>query len=89
MGPGDNLPEQIQKLTDMESSMNQGRGVRCVKDILRYLRLGQLSLARGVRMEDGDKIRVYPGMDRLLTEILGCRMHGVQRCEHPVCKGVK
>jgi hypothetical protein len=50
------------ELDDLQKKENDGRGVGCVRDVVLFLRDGQLSEARKICIWDSDKIRNYPNL---------------------------
>lgn len=68
--------DDIRELDQLEKA----KGVSCVRDIVRYLRQGRLDDARAVRVNEGDKTRVYPEIEAQLYKMFGCRLHGKHEC---------
>lgn len=62
------MQEFIAKLKALEASKNGGRGVTCVRDIISFLNLGRVELAKEVCNWDRDKIRNYQDIARLLVD---------------------
>jgi len=81
--------ELIDKLDELQTSKNEGRGISCVQDIVHYLCKGNIKEAKAIWSWDGDKIRQYSDVDLFLIENLGCRTHGRINCEDERCKEVK
>lgn len=79
-------PEEIEKLAALEAVENNGRGIQCVKSIIFSLQRGERDEARAVREWDGDKTRSYPLVEAQLTKMFGCRSHGVENCQNPMCR---
>ncbi len=65
-----------QIIDEAQAKENNGRGVSCVRSIVHYLRNGDLDSARAVHLTDGDKIRNYPKLSKLLIDSL----HGQCSC---------
>jgi hypothetical protein len=80
------VQQKRSELWQLQSQENDGRGIRCVQDICFYLFHGDFNKALAVRQLDGDKTRSYPNVELLLTEIFGCRLHGVHNCNGWLCK---
>jgi len=76
-------------LDTLQAKQNQGRGVSCVRDIVTFLRRGKFDEAQRIRQWDGDKTRSYPDIEKALTEIFGCRTHGVHNCRDWLCTETK
>lgn len=54
------LEEMADKLNELQSVENDGRGISCVRTIITFLKLGDLASARQTAMWDHDKIVNYP-----------------------------
>jgi len=67
-----------------QAKCNDGRGVTCARSIIAYLNQGLLNHAKAVWFNDGDKLRQYPELERVVESALGCRLHGKQKCL--ICK---
>ena len=78
--------EEIDKLEEVANMQNQGRGIQCVKDIISMLRIGNFAMAQRIRQWDGDKTRSYPEVEKMLTKLFGCRLHGKADCNNSLCK---
>lgn len=61
--------EQIDRLKEAEKVQNQGRGVCCVKDIIKMLEKGRDADALATCRGENDKIRSYPPVQAVLYEI--------------------
>jgi hypothetical protein len=73
----------------LQSVENDGRGVRCVQQMITYLRRNEFERARGIYQADGDKTRQYPKLEAALREYFGCRIHGHARSHcQSCCPGV-
>ncbi len=57
------------ELTDLQAKHNSGRGVGCVRTLCFYLERGQLSQARAVANNEGDKISSYPDIVEVLKRV--------------------
>jgi hypothetical protein len=53
----------------LQSRENDGRGVSCVRSIVSYLRRDELSAARAVVNNEGDKIASYPAIEAVLMRV--------------------
>lgn len=73
--------EHIDELDRAQQACNNGRGIRCVRSILHYLRQGDIESAKTVRVTEGDKTRQYPEVEFLLLDIFGCSLHNDHDCE--------
>jgi len=58
------------KLMDLQAVENEGRGVNCVREVAISLERGNLEDARQVARTDGDKIRGYPPIARVIRDEL-------------------
>lgn len=65
---------------------NAGRGSVTARVIVDYLRQGNLESAQTVYGIDGDKLRQYPELLRVIEIHLGCRMHYRKDCDHHLCQ---
>lgn len=72
-------------LEEENSETNNGRGSETVRSIVHYLRVEDLDSAQTVHGVDGDKLRQYPKMNKLIVSLLGCRLHSVVGCKHHWC----
>lgn len=77
--------KQIDDLESLQATYNQGRGITCVKTIIVYLRRNELEHATSIRRLEGDKTRSYPDVEKMLTELFGCRLHSKQNCTDWLC----
>ncbi len=73
--PEDNqIAEEVLGIADaldtMQASENGGRGVACVREVVRWLRKGDLRNARLAAEHDRDKIRSYPAILQFIQEKL-------------------
>lgn len=75
------------ELDALQAGKNDGRGISCVRTIIMYLRMGNITSAIAVRKIEGDKTRSYPDVEKYLDEVFGCRLHGVIGCDGWLCKG--
>ena len=76
------------ELDALQAPKNDGRGISCVRTIVMYLRMGNITSAMAVRKIEGDKTRSYPDVEKYLDEVFGCRTHGVLGCDGWLCKGI-
>jgi hypothetical protein len=81
--------EKADLLDRAQASENDGRGIRCVQAMVTYLRQNDLESAQTVRQVEGDKTRMYPKVESLLTELFGCRLHLKKSCDHWLCQTFK
>lgn len=58
------------KLDELQSTKNEGRGVSCVRTLIAYLRRGDIDSAKAVCFNEGDKIRNYPDIEEVLAKEL-------------------
>lgn len=86
MFDGNITVEEIDKLEEVNNMQNQGRGIQCVKGIISTLRIGNFDMAQRIRQWDGDKTRSYPEVEKVLTKLFGCRLHGKIDCDNSLCK---
>lgn len=64
--PIPNVDELADLLDELQAKENDGRGVSCVRQVVLYLRRGDIgSATRGAR-HDHDKIRSYPEIEKLV-----------------------
>ena len=75
----------ILKLEKMESKANNGAGITCVKNIIFFIKKGELDKAKSKFSWDGDKVTQYPEINLYLINNLGCRTHGIVNCENELC----
>jgi len=54
------------RLEELQSTKNEGRGVSCVQTLIVYLRRGDIDSAKAVYLNKGDKIRNYPDIKELI-----------------------
>lgn len=80
-------PAQIKKLHDIQSKKNGGRGISCAQEIIAYAEREDFRSAQIVRCTDGDKIKSYPDIEAYVSQIFGCRLHGVIGCSKLICSG--
>ena len=78
--------EEAHRLDDAQAKENDGRGVQCVKAMVLRLFQNEYSWAQSIRRIEGDKTRAYPKLEKVLTEIFGCRLHGASDCQDWLCK---
>ena len=64
------LSDFADELDKLQAQENDGRGVSCVKMIVSCLRLGNIEGARATYVVDGDKIRNYPEIEKIILEKL-------------------
>jgi hypothetical protein len=76
----------INKLSEINSSINNGRGILCVRDIISYLNNNDVSTARLYYEHDGDKIASYPKLQMWFEAYFGCRTHGIVGCKVNNCR---
>jgi predicted cupin superfamily sugar epimerase len=58
------------KLDDMQSKQNNGRGVTCVCTIVYYLRKDDMDSARAVARNESDKLWQYPDIREFIHKNL-------------------
>ena len=63
------------ELLALQKDKNNGRGVACIRDIVGFLRLGDLESARRISNHDLDKIRNYSEIAKWLIKNLYDREH--------------
>ena len=68
-------------IDELDRLQAEAGGVRCVQDIVMYLRRGQIEYAKTVRSVDGDKTRQHHKVEAQLYKMFGCRLHGIHGCE--------
>jgi hypothetical protein len=56
------------KLDELQVSKNDGRGVSCVRGIIFELRRGNVDSAKAICNNEGDKLRNYPDIVKLIEE---------------------
>ncbi len=79
-------PNDIADLLETAGAQeNGGRGIKTVRTMVKYLRLGEAELAKYVHHWDGDKTRAYPKIEKLIQDLLGCREHHVVKCRDSLC----
>ena len=64
---------------------NEGRGSSTARYIIADLEKGNLDGALGWIDYDGDKLRQYPSLNRVIESYLGCRTHHIVGCTHKWC----
>lgn len=64
---------------------NQGRGSSTARYIIAELERGDLPDAQFTHETDGDKLRQYPDLNKIIESYLGCRTHHVVGCTHRMC----
>ena len=64
------LDEMADKLDALQGVKNDGRGVSCVRDIIAYLRRGDIGSARQVARTDHDKINDALGLNADIKEFI-------------------
>jgi hypothetical protein len=79
------MNDLTEKLEILNAEANSGRGVSCVKDIIMYLKRGDTNSAKAVYRNEGDKIRCYPEIQRVIENSFGCRTHFVVDCKQRFC----
>lgn len=57
------------ELNALQSCQNDGRGVSCVKSIVAYLQRNDLTAAKAVVNNEGDKIASYPEIEAVLQRV--------------------
>jgi hypothetical protein len=65
---------------------NQGRGSSTARNICNDLEKGDLKGALKWIDYDGDKLRQYPDLNRVIEGYLGCRTHHIVGCTHKRCQ---
>ena len=58
------------RLDELQATKNDGRGIGCVRDIIMFLRKDHVDDARSTAAHDGDKIRNYPDVEKIISEEL-------------------
>lgn len=58
-----------EELNSLQESQNDGRGVSCVRTIVAYLRRDDLTSAKAVANNEGDKIASYPAIEAVLQRV--------------------
>lgn len=66
----ENLASIADELEKMQAIENEGRGISCVKTVIIYLRLGDLTKAKAVCDNEGDKIGNYPEIKEYIKKTL-------------------
>jgi hypothetical protein len=59
----------IEELKALEQKQNEGRGVSCVRSIIFYIEKEDLSSANAVCFNEGDKLRSYPEIVKVLRKM--------------------
>lgn len=54
----------------LQKDKNNGRGVACVKDIMGFLKRGDVKSAKAIASWDHDKIRNYPDIEDFLEKTI-------------------
>lgn len=80
---------QTFRLMDLKSVENDGRGIRCVGDIIHFLVRGDGNKAKAIYQNDGDKIISYPKIQEWMEKNFGCRTHLKKDCQNPLCKSLR
>ncbi|MDP3992918.1 MAG: hypothetical protein Q8Q05_01755 [bacterium] len=60
--------ELADQLDAMQAEKNEGRGVMHIRDIISYLRRGDIESAKAVARSEGDKTESYPDIKSFLEE---------------------
>ena len=55
-------------LDRLQAEKNDGRGVSCVRSIVAFLKHGDVESAQAVLVNEGDKIRNYPDIEKFLNK---------------------
>ena len=80
---------EIEKLKDLESQENEGRGVTCVRYIIHHLEKADIETAKRIYVTEGDKITSYPKIQEWMYKNFGCRNCLKINCQHKLCKALK
>lgn len=80
---------QIERLKDLQSKENEGRGVSCVTSIILYLEIGDIKTAKYIYMQEGDKIISYPKIQNWMYKNFGCRNCFKIDCQDRICKSLR
>lgn len=79
----------IELLRQLEKTENGKMGVSCVRSMLRSLDTGRFAEAQTIFGNEGDKVRQYPQIEKLLVSLLGCRLHSIKGCGAPLCSALR
>lgn len=79
----------IERLRELEKTENGKMGVSCVRSMLRSLDVGNVAEAQTIFGNEGDKVRQYPQIEKLLLSLLGCRLHSAQSCNDSLCSALR
>lgn len=80
-------PQDIIKLKEIDSKINNGLGTVCLKAIISCLEEGNIKAALILRQVEGDKTYNYPELESELLRIFGCRVHAQHNCDNWLCNG--
>ena len=76
----------INRLVDLSSKENDGRGVSCVDSVISCLNKGKIELAKRVYKNECDKIRSYPYIQEWFYNFFGCPTHFTIDCQDELCR---
>lgn len=79
------MKEIADRLDELQSVENDGRGISHIRSVIVYLRRGDYDSANNVRRVEGDKTRSYPAIGEYITSVFGCSIHSVIDCDHYWC----
>lgn len=65
---------------------NQPMGSGTARLIAQHLANGNVQCALDHYDYDGDKLRQYPDLNRVIAEHLGCRVHHQVGCQNRMCR---
>ena len=63
-----NWIEIAENLDLLQKDKNDGGGMTCVRDIIAFLKMGDIKNAKGIAMWDHDKIRNHPDIEEFLEK---------------------
>lgn len=81
--------EDLWHLEELNSKVNEGRGIQTVHNIIKSLKNYQWGFARREWQLYGDKIPnygEYVGLRKAIIILLGCRIHGAYYCKKTMCQ---
>jgi hypothetical protein len=81
------IAQAHQAISTANAVANEGRGSGTARAMCQSLARFDLNEARAIFLNDGDKIRQYPEVERAITSsIVGCRLHHKPYyCDHWLC----
>lgn len=59
---------------------------RAIRD---HISRGEISTAKLIYFNDGDKVTQYPRMREEIEKLIGCRVHGAIECSKWLCKPIE